>query len=67
MTNEVIIAADSQTDNPMLTPAASREPLGERLLKVTEADLKMIQGQGLDTEFANSFDNHFDNGFKNIA
>ena len=67
MTNEVIIATDNQTDNQLLAPVAPRGPLGERLLEVTDADLKMIQGQGLGTEVANSFDNHFDNGFKNIA
>jgi hypothetical protein len=55
------------TDNQILAPSAPQRPLGDRLRELTDADLKMIQGQGVGVEFNNTFDNAFKNGFKNVA
>ena len=62
MTNETNNVMDNQ-----MAPNAPPRSLAERLLEIAEADLLLIQGRGIGTEFSNSFDNAFKNGFKNIA
>jgi hypothetical protein len=52
-------------DNPVT--AAPRQPLTDRLQGLTDVNLRLIQGQGSDAEFADSFDNGFKNGFKNVV
>jgi hypothetical protein len=47
--------------------SASPQSLGERLRELTDADLRMMQGQGAGAESASPFDNAFNNSFKNIA
>jgi hypothetical protein len=61
MTAKVTIPANKQ----MSSPFAPQQPLRERLLKITDTDLRMIQGQGRGTEVSIGFDNAFKNGFKN--
>jgi hypothetical protein len=52
-------------DNPVT--AAQRQPLADRLQGLPDVNMRLIQGQGADAEFADSFDNGFQNGFKNVV